>query len=202
MDDKMTDAKHQPSKPAAVAGSSGPRRLTTSRIVAWLRQRACWSADCRADHRQPLHLGGRHARHLECAERFGGATDTTGHAGHTITVSGSATSAWPRTWRTCARRLGHQIDREGRPRRRRGRHDRRPSRSQEGRRGRQGHLDRQPQPQPELRLQLRQVVPALTGYTYSNTIKVTVRDLTTVAAVVDDSTAAGATTCRASRSAR
>jgi hypothetical protein len=37
-------------------------------------------------------------------------------------------------------------------------------------------------------------VPALTGYTYSNTIKVTVRDLTTVAAVVDDSTAAGATT--------
>ena len=34
MDDKMTDAKHQPSKPAAVAGSSGPRRLTTSRIVA------------------------------------------------------------------------------------------------------------------------------------------------------------------------
>jgi hypothetical protein len=37
-------------------------------------------------------------------------------------------------------------------------------------------------------------VAPLTGYTYSNTIKVTVRDLTTVAAVVDDSTAAGATT--------
>ncbi len=34
----------------------------------------------------------------------------------------------------------------------------------------------------------------LTGYMYSNTVKVTVRDLTKVPAIVDDSTAAGATT--------
>ena len=37
-------------------------------------------------------------------------------------------------------------------------------------------------------------VPRLTGYQYSNTIKVTVRDLAKVAAVVDDSAAAGVTT--------
>jgi len=36
--------------------------------------------------------------------------------------------------------------------------------------------------------------PRLTGYQYSNTIKVTVRDLAKVPAVVDDATAAGATT--------
>jgi uncharacterized protein YggE len=36
--------------------------------------------------------------------------------------------------------------------------------------------------------------PRLTGYQYSNTIKVTVRDLTKVPAVVDDATAAGVTT--------
>jgi uncharacterized protein len=36
-------------------------------------------------------------------------------------------------------------------------------------------------------------VPRLTGYQYTNTVKVTVRDLTKVANVVDDSTAAGAT---------
>jgi hypothetical protein len=37
-------------------------------------------------------------------------------------------------------------------------------------------------------------VPRLVGYQFSNTIKVTVRDLANVAAVVDDSVAAGATT--------
>jgi uncharacterized protein len=37
-------------------------------------------------------------------------------------------------------------------------------------------------------------VPRLTGYQYSNTIKVTVRDLTKVANVVDDTAGAGATT--------
>jgi uncharacterized protein YggE len=36
--------------------------------------------------------------------------------------------------------------------------------------------------------------PRLTGYQFSNTLKVTVRDLAKVAAVIDDSTAAGATT--------
>jgi uncharacterized protein len=36
-------------------------------------------------------------------------------------------------------------------------------------------------------------VPRLTGYQFSNTVKVTVRDLTKVAAIVDDSVTAGAT---------
>jgi Uncharacterized conserved protein len=196
MDDKMTDAKHQPSKPAAVAGSSGPRRLTTSRIVA---------VAAAASLLVGLIAGPIIANHFTSAAGTPGtsnapsasaaATDTTGTPEHTITVSGSgdvsvapdvadvvlgvsATKSTVKDARAAAAAAMTAVLAAVK---------------------KDGVADKDISTvnlslSPNYDYSSGKSVPALTGYTYSNTIKVTVRDLTTVAAVVDDSTAAGATT--------
>lgn len=196
MNHKVTNARHEPSQPVAApdAGRSGP--LTLGRIVA---------VTAAASLLVGLIAGPIIANHFTSAAGTpattgtptvsAAATDTTGTPEHTITVSGSgdvsvapdvadvvlgvsATKTTVKDARAAAATSMTAVLAAVK---------------------KDGVADKDIVTvnlslSPNYDYSSGKSIPTLTGYTYSNTIKVTVRDLTKVAAVVDDSTAAGATT--------
>jgi uncharacterized protein len=195
MDDRITDAKHEPTEPATPEGSSRAPRLTTGRMVA---------LTAAASLLVGLMAGPIIANHLTSASTTPGtsyapngltAAAASGAPEHTITVSGSgdvsvapdvadvvlgvsATKPTVKDARAAAATAMTAVLAAVK---------------------KDGVADKDITTvnlslSPNYDYSSGKSVPALTGYTYSNTIKVTVRDLTGVAAVVDDSTAAGATT--------
>jgi uncharacterized protein YggE len=196
MNDKMANSKHEPSEPVAAADSSRPGPLTLGRVVA---------VTAAASLLVGLIAGPIIANHFTSAAGdpattgtptiVAAATDTTSTPEHTITVSGSgdvsvapdvadvvlgvsATASTVKDARAAAATSMTAVLAAVK---------------------KDGVADKaivtvNLSLSPNYDYSSGKSVPPLTGYTYSNTIKVTVRDLTKVAAVVDDSTAAGATT--------
>jgi uncharacterized protein YggE len=196
MDDKMANAKPEPTEPVAAAEPSRPGPLTLRRAIV---------VTAAASLLVGLIAGPIIANHFTSAAGtpattgtptiVAAATDTTGTPEHTITVSGSgdvsvapdvadvvlgvsATRSTVKDARAAAATSMTAVLAAVK---------------------KNGVADKDIVTvnlslNPNYDYSSGKSVAPLTGYTYSNTIKVTVRDLTTVAAVVDDSTAAGATT--------